>query len=199
MHDSAATRRRRLLQGGLWALLPAICLDGRAGADDDGLWSALQRGALVIFLRHALTTPGAGDPPGFRLGECATQRNLTDAGRAQAARLGAALRGRKVPVGRVLTSPWCRCIETASLVFGGTPEISPALANLFGRTGDRDGQLADLHKLLGAFRESGNLALVSHGSTIVAVTGVAPEPAEMVIVKPDGGGGVSVLGRLSAR
>src|SRR5262249_11527149 len=129
---------------------------------------------------------------------CSTQRNLTDEGRAQATRIGEAFRAHNIVIDRVLSSPWCRCIETARLAFDSTPEKSPALANLFGRQENRDSQIADLRKLVSGFGGRGNLVLVSHGSTIVALTGVSPEPAEMVVVKPDGGGNFSVVGRLSA-
>jgi phosphohistidine phosphatase SixA len=196
--DSVATLRRRLARAGVCALLLGPCLAGGTSPDDD-LWDALQRGSLVILLRHGLTTPGVGDPPGFKLGDCSTQRNLTDEGRAQAAKLGEAFRARNIPIERVLSSPWCRCIETARLAFDGAPETSPALANLFGRPENRDKQVTDLRKLLSDFRGRGNLVLVSHGSTIVAVTDVSPEPAEMVVVRPEGSGKFSVIGRLSAR
>jgi phosphohistidine phosphatase SixA len=63
-------------------------------------------------MRHAVTTPGVGDPAGFRLDDCSTQRNLTDAGREDARRVGGTFRTRGIPVGRVLSSPWCRCLET---------------------------------------------------------------------------------------
>ena len=85
---------------------------------NDALWALLQKGGQVVLIRHGLTTPGFGDPPGFELGECATQRNLVDEGRREAERLGTALRARKVPVARVVSSPWCRCIETARIAFG---------------------------------------------------------------------------------
>ena len=88
-----------------------------AGADE-ALWALLRGGGQVVLMRHATTTPGVGDPPGFRLGDCPTQRNLTDAGRDEARRIGAAFRSRDVPVGRVLSSRWCRCLETAQLAFG---------------------------------------------------------------------------------
>jgi phosphohistidine phosphatase SixA len=196
--DPAVTLRRRLLKSGLFALLLGPHLASNAGPDDD-LWDALQHGGLVILLRHGLTTPGVGDPPNFKLGDCSTQRNLTDEGRAQAAKLGEAFRARNIPIERVLSSPWCRCIETARLAFDGAPETTPALANLFGHPENRDKQVADLRKLLSDFRGRGNLVLVSHGSTIVAVTDVSPDPAEMVVVRPEGSGKFSVLGRLSAR
>lgn len=164
---------------------------------DDTLWAQLQRGNHVILLRHALTTPGVGDPEGFKLEECGTQRNLSDEGRAHARRVGEALRARKVTIDRLLSSPWCRCIDTAQLAFGRKPETSEPLSNLFGRPQNRDRQVADLRKLVSEYRGRGNLVLVSHGSTIGALTGVAPGTAEMVIVKPEGGGRFSVTGRLN--
>ncbi|MGH7366865.1 MAG: histidine phosphatase family protein, partial [Candidatus Rokuibacteriota bacterium] len=61
-------------------LLAALLLPAAARADD-AIWARLEAGGQVVLLRHGTTTPGIGDPPGFRLGECATQRNLTEAGR----------------------------------------------------------------------------------------------------------------------
>ncbi|HUG78582.1 MAG TPA: histidine phosphatase family protein, partial [Burkholderiales bacterium] len=75
---------------------------------DEALWDALRGGGHVLYVRHSQTTSGIGDPPGFKLEECTTQRNLSDEGRAQARRMGEALRLRKVPIGEVLSSPWCR-------------------------------------------------------------------------------------------
>ena len=156
---------------------------------DDRLWEILKRGGQVILIRHTVTDPGSGDPPGMRLDDCATQRNLSADGRAHARRIGEAFRRRQVPVGRVLSSPWCRCIETAKLAFGKA-EVAEALANLFGRPEKRDAQVKEMRRLIRA--EKGNLVLVSHGSTIFALTGVSPATGEMVILAPDS----SLLGRI---
>ena len=163
---------------------------------DEALWAQLQRGGYVVLIRHAITTPGVGDPPGFTLDDCSTQRNLTDEGRAHARRVGEAFRARKIVVDRVVSSPWCRCIETARLAFATSPETSVPLSNLFGRPEKRDAQVTELRKAIGAFRGRGNLVMVSHGSTISALTGVSPDTAEMVLVKPETGGTFSVTGRL---
>lgn len=179
---------------GLFLLFAATVPAARA---DEAAWSALQRGGHVVLIRHAITTPGVGDPPGFRLDDCRTQRNLTDEGRAHAKRVGAEVRARKVAVDKVMSSPWCRCIETAEFAFGAKPETSTPLSNLFGRPENRDRQVADLRRLAGDWRGKGNLVLVSHGSTIVALTGVSPDTAEMIVVKPEGSGKFSVVGRLS--
>lgn len=160
---------------------------------DEGLWQALQRGGQVILIRHTVTDPGVGDPPGMRLEDCATQRNLSPEGRAHARRIGEELRRRGIPIGRVLSSPWCRCVETAKLAFGGA-ELSEPLSNLFGRAENRERQVAGMRKLIvGA---AGNLVLVSHGSTISALTGVSPATGEMVVITPQGEGKFSLRGRI---
>jgi hypothetical protein len=85
-----------------------------AGVDVE---AALRSGGVVFAMRHALA-PGTYDPPGFRLGECSTQRNLDDTGRAQARAIGAWFEARSLKPARVRSSPWCRCVDTATLAFG---------------------------------------------------------------------------------
>ena len=174
----------------VFALLPS------RGVASDALWERLKAGGQVVLMRHAITTPGVGDPEGMRLDDCATQRNLTDDGRRHARRTGEALRARGVVVERVLSSPWCRCVETARLAFGVEPQRSDALSNLFGRPENRSKQVGELEALVSKWQGKGNLVLVSHGSTIAALTGVSPEPAEMVIATPRSGGKFAIAGRL---
>jgi broad specificity phosphatase PhoE len=174
-----------------WLVLPA-----GAGADER-LWALLIGGGQVVMIRHAVTTPGVGDPAGMRLDDCSTQRNLTEEGRREARRIGESFRARGIAVERVRSSPWCRCLETARLAFGAA-EPWPALANLFGRPENRAEQVRQMRTDVGERRAGGNLVLVSHGSTISALTGVAPDAAEMVIVTPQGGGRFTVAGRLRA-
>ena len=182
---------RRLLLG----FLVAASLAPAAWADD-ALWALLQRGGQVVLVRHALTEPGVGDPPNFRVEDCSTQRNLSEEGRREAQRLGEALRTRRIPVAKVMSSPWCRCLETSRIVFGQPAEVQPALANLFGRREREAQQVAELKKIVRA-PERGNLFLVTHGSTTLALTGVSPATGEMVILTPQPGGGFRVAGRLA--
>jgi broad specificity phosphatase PhoE len=158
----------------------------------------LKGGGQVVLIRHALTTPGYGDPEGMKLDDCGTQRNLSDQGRADARTLGQAFRARGVPVAQVLSSPWCRCVETARLAFGQAPDVLPALGNLFGRPERAGPQIGELKPLVGRRPVNGNLLLVSHGSTIAALTGVSPNTSEMVVLTPQEGGRFSVAGRLRA-
>jgi broad specificity phosphatase PhoE len=176
----------------LWLLLLVLAPAAHA---DDALWALLQRGGQVVLVRHAVTDPGVGDPPGFKLDDCATQRNLSAAGRSEAERLGAAIKARGIPVARVLASPWCRCRDTARIAFGGS-DVEPALSNLFEYAQNRDRQLAGFRKLVAAAPKQGNLFLVTHGSTTLAFTGVSPATAEMVIVTPQRDGSFRVAGRV---
>lgn len=183
------------------ALLALVLLPGGAIASE-ALWALLKGGGQVVLMRHAVTTPGVGDPPGMRLDDCATQRNLTDEGRRHARETGDAFRKRGIAVGRLLSSPWCRCLETAQLAFGSAAAKSDSLSNLYGRPENQSRQVLELQELVSKWRGngsgSGNLVLVSHGSTILALTGVSPEPAEMVIATPQAGRKFTLAGRLVA-
>ena len=185
-------QRRAILQ---FLLVGAVAPPVRA---DEAVWPLLQAGGHVVLLRHAVTDPGVGDPPAFQLGNCSTQRNLSEQGRGDARRLGEALRQRRVPVAKVLSSPWCRCLETARLVFGQEAEVQPALGNLFGRPEREAAQVAELRRLASRPVAGGNLFLVTHGSTTYALTGVSPGTGEMVILKPQQDG-FRVAGRLAVR
>jgi broad specificity phosphatase PhoE len=174
-------------------LLVFLC--GFAHASDE-LWELLRGGGQVVMIRHPLTTPGAGDPAGFRLEDCSTQRNLSEEGRSHARRIGEEFRLHRVPVDRVLTSPWCRCVEAASLAFGKA-EISSALSNLFGRSENRQKQVDELTALVGERRAGGNLVLVTHGSTILALTRIPVNMGEIMVLTPQGDGRFALAGRFN--
>jgi phosphohistidine phosphatase SixA len=187
---------RRCSASAFTAFLVVLTLSGEARASDQ-IWTLLKDGGHVVLMRHAITTPGVGDPPGMRLDDCRTQRNLTDDGRGHSRQIGEAFRARGVVVDRVLTSPWCRCLETARLAFGAA-EVSSPLGNLYGRPENRTHQVGELTALVGERRRGGNLVLVSHGSTILALTGVSLDSGEMVVVTPQGDGRFTVIGRFAA-
>jgi len=165
-------------------------------AADEALWQLMRGGGQVVFMRHAVTTPGVGDPAGFHLDDCATQRNLTDTGRDDARRVGAAFRTRGIPVGRVLSSPWCRCLETAQLAFGRSETWTP-LSNLFDNRASEAEQMRELSEIAGRRPSGGNVVLVTHGSVVLPLTGIQPAPAELVVLTPDGSGRFRVAGRLT--
>ena len=170
--------------GMLVAFVLVLALAGaasRAAPGDDG-WAALGDGeGKALLIRHA-EAPGTGDPPGFRLGDCATQRNLSAEGLAQAAALGRALRERGVRVGRVLTSQWCRARDTARLMDVGPVEDSSALNSFFDERNARAERTAALRDLVRGWRGPGALVLVTHQVNIAALTGLSPAAGEMIVL-----------------
>jgi hypothetical protein len=109
---------RHLARLALTALTAALAIAPALAAEDSSeAWKALAEGGHVALIRHG-SAPGpslgaGGDPPGFRIGDCRTQRNLDEIGRAEAKILGEAFRTHGVRVDRIQSSPWCRCMETA--------------------------------------------------------------------------------------
>jgi len=180
----------------LFAAVLAVAFIASAAHADDALWAQLAKGGNLVLMRHGLTSPGVGDPAGFKPGDCTTQRNLVDEGRAEAKRAGAAVKVRNVPIKEVRTSPWCRCIETARLAFGNEPVVDTMLSNLFTDPHNREAQVAAFRRFAATRPAGANIVLVTHGATIAAFTGINPGTAEMVIVTPDGKGSFSVAGRL---
>ena len=161
----------------------------------DSVWDALRGGGKVVVLRHASTEPGLGDPPGFRLDDCTTQRNLSEAGRAEARRIGAAFVRRAVLVTRVLSSRWCRCVETARLAFGRV-EPWASLDSFFDDRSREPQQTRAVRALFAEPLTGGNLILVTHQVNITALTGIAPAMGEMVVLSPEPGENFRIAGRL---
>lgn len=132
--------------------------------------------ADVLFLRHALA-PGFGDPASFRIDDCRTQRNLSQAGRDQSRRIGDYLRGEGLDIGVILSSRWCRCVETAAEMAMGPFTIHDGLNSFFDGHVDRGETLALLRRHLDRIAESpdGSITLmVTHQVVITGITGIAP-------------------------
>jgi phosphohistidine phosphatase SixA len=143
-------------------------------------------------MRHALA-PGGGDPAGFDVDDCATQRNLDDRGRAQAEAIGAALRARGHTFDTVLTSQWCRCRDTATLMNVGPVTEEPALNSFFQDRSTRDAQTATARALVQ--NASGPMMMVTHQVNITALTGVFPASGEIVVIRATPKG-IEVLGQI---
>jgi broad specificity phosphatase PhoE len=142
-------------------------------------------GADVLFLRHALA-PGTGDPAGFRLEDCSTQRNLSDEGREQARALGNAIRASNLPVAQVLTSQWCRARDTATLLNLGDPVDEPGLNSFFGNSDARAPTLDTLTKTLATLPD-GITVMVTHQVVITAITGQTVPSGGAVLYDVDTG------------
>ncbi|MEN3293865.1 MAG: hypothetical protein V7642_3118 [Burkholderiales bacterium] len=163
---------------------PGFAADSSAG---EAFWSALKSGQYVVLIRHAITEPGIGDPPGFVLGDCSTQRNLSTQGQSDAKRIGEAFRSRNIPLSEVLSSRWCRCLDTARLAFGkATP--TPMLDSMFNdKKKPAEEKIREVFAAVERRPATGNLVLVTHNQNIEALTGVAPASGEMVVVTPENG------------
>lgn len=162
---------------------------------DEQLWEKLRAGGYVVLMRHTQTTPGVGDPDAFHIDDCFTQRNLSEEGREQARRIGAALRARRVRVGAVESSRWCRAVDTARLAFGRAT-IWPELNSTFHDRSRKEAQTEAVRRRIARFRGPDNLFLVGHGSNILALTGVHPGMGGMVVVAPGGPDGFRIVGEL---
>ncbi len=161
----------------------------------DALFASLRDGAAVAIMRHALA-PGTGDPADFTLGDCTTQRNLSDEGRAQAAAIGARLRAQGIEAARVFSSRWCRCLETARLLGLGEVEPLPPLDSFFRDRARGPAQTEALREFLSRLPAGPPVVLVSHQVNITALTGVYPQSGEIVLVRPDGVAETAVLGTI---
>ncbi|QOY94552.1 histidine phosphatase family protein [Massilia sp. UMI-21] len=184
-------RRRFLAAGALLAGAPLW-------AADRALWQRLRDGGHVLLIRHAATDPGIGDPPGFRLAACSTQRNLSEQGKRDARAIGASLRRRGIPLGPVLSSRWCRCLDTARLAFGRV-ELAPMLDSMFRDSMPAaDAKRRAVLARVGVFGNAGsktNLVLVTHDVNIRSLVNELVAPGGIVVARP-GPDRLDVLGRL---
>ena len=160
-------------------------------------WLALKSGDAVVLMRHALA-PGIGDPPDFNLEDCSTQRNLSEAGRMQAKAIGDVIRANGVIEAMILSSEWCRCMETARLLNLGTPEPAAMLNSFFQDRQSEQAQTMALSESLKKWlHSSGEVrVLVTHQVNISALTGQFASSGEMLIVTMENDGPV-VLARVS--
>jgi phosphohistidine phosphatase SixA len=174
-----------------------VTLPSRAAIGDE-VWAALRQGGAIVLMRHAQTEPGIGDPAGFTLGRCDTQRNLSAAGRADARAIGEQFRARKIVVDEVLASHWCRAQDTARLAFG---KVTPAtmLDSMFKDkvASDDDAKVAALFAHLAARGKGGpgNIVLVTHAVNIMELTGVSPASGELVVARLAGPRSLKVVAR----
>ena len=145
----------------------------------------LTDGQHVLLMRHA-DAPGYGDPAGYVLGQCATQRNLGDAGRKQAQTIGAWLGQQGIASAHVFSSPWCRCLDTARLLNKGTVKTEASLGSFFDNMALEKKQTKALEAFIQnelAKPPKAPLILVTHHVNIQAYTGKVVGVGDMVLVK----------------
>lgn len=191
-----------------YALLVTFCLGllttllfggiGKASASQSlrAALEALQKGEAVALIRHGIA-PGTGDPPGFSLRDCSTQRNLSEAGRIQARRIGDFFRSQGITTASVYSSQWCRCLETARLMNLGPVEELPALNSFFEESDKKEERTEKMWTFLLTVRRQGPAVLVTHQVNVTALTGIFPASGEIIIFRADTKGRGRILGRFA--
>lgn len=157
-------------------------------------WVLLRDGEQVVLLRHAMA-PGAADPANFDIADCKTQRNLSDRGKQQARKMGALFAARAAPVERIVSSRYCRALDTARIAFEEEPEQDAALDLLSADKAKAEAQTKAVIEMIRAWSGSGNLVLVTHLENIKALTGADAREGEAIIVRAEGDG-LRVIGRI---
>ena len=141
----------------------------------------LKRGGNLIFIRHAYA-PGGGDPKNFDINDCKTQRNLSNSGRYQAKKIGSYFKENNIPIGKVYSSEWCRCKETASIAFSDF-ETKSFLNSFFSSqfAKNKDLQMKRLKTFINNWNKNKNLVFVTHYVVISESLNYAPSSGEIVI------------------
>jgi len=181
-----------------WILALTVALavtQPTAAQNETALWEALRSGGHVALLRHAVA-PGTGDSPEFAIGDCTTQRVLSDEGRGQAGRIGARFRANGIERAQVLSSQWCRCMETARLLRLGPVQEFAAINSFFRDYERREPQTRQLRQWIAMQDLREPVVLVTHQVNITALTNVYPRSGELVIVRRDNVGGITVIGTI---
>ena len=171
----------RLITGFIF-LLSSLCIPQQAIA---ALANDLQDGQHVLLMRHA-DAPGYGDPAGYVIGQCSTQRNLGDYGKTQAKTIGVWLSNQGLQKAKVFSSPWCRCLDTASLLNKGPVKIEPSLGSFFDDMSLEKRQTKALEVFIKnelSNQSNTPLILVTHHVNIQAFTGKVVGVGDTVLVR----------------
>lgn len=183
----------------LWLVLLLVF----AGIPSIVIAQDLQRfaeGRQIMMIRHAYA-PGTGDPANFQIDDCSTQRNLNAQGRSQAERLGAYIRAQGIDDAAVLTSQWCRCVETAELLDVGGVEEFTGLNSFYTMPARQEEWLAELREHIAVLgrRTDEPVIMVTHAVTIAALAGVSVGSGEAILLDLNGTGAPTYAERLLVR
>ena len=185
--------KQRMISTWLLALLLALVSPQTVTAAEPNVWEAFNNGEAVALMRHAIA-PGNGDPVEFKLGDCTTQRNLSNDGVLQAQQIGSHFKEHGVAKSDLFSSQWCRCVDTAVNLKMGPVEQLPMLNSFYQNRSTETAQTEQLNqwivdRLTAKSPNSNNdlpsntpAILVTHQVNITALTGVFPASGEVVFV-----------------
>ena len=163
-----------------------ICFTPLVKADSkQNIINELKNGGKLIFIRHAYA-PGSGDPSNFDISDCASQRNLSNLGKIQSKKIGLFFSKNNILIGKVYSSEWCRCKETATIAFNNY-EVKKSLNSFFGKkfTKNKDSQVANLKKFIKNWDGKKNLVLITHYVVISEILNYGASSGEIVISNKD--------------
>lgn len=164
------------------------------------LLNALKQGGYVIYFRHTQTEKDYADQVTAVMGDCSTQRMLSEVGWKQARTIGSAFRKYAIPFEQVISSQYCRAWQTADLAFGKyekNADLNFPKAEDY--TPEQTAQMkAQLTPMLAAVPTQGtNTIIVGHDDLFEAATGIYPDPQGMAyVVKPDGKGSFELIANM---
>jgi broad specificity phosphatase PhoE len=172
----------------------------RAGTayNSKDLIQMLQKGGYVIYLRHAETNRNEVDVDRVNLKNCKTQRNLSEKGRQQSIVMGQAFRALGIKVAKVVTSPYCRSVDTGKLAFGEITTSDNLRTSVSGNQEETESLAAALRRLLASKPPQGvNNVIVAHSANLKDATGIWAEPEGVAVVfQPNGDARFSHLGSI---
>ena len=179
-------------------ILASLVASAAATAADADIWTKLKQGGYVILVRHGPTDSMTHSThPRAEFENCVGQNNLSPEGQAEAKRMGRAFKKKRIPIGEVLSGPYCRVQDTARIAFGKVRvwdalDLQTALPEE--EAVKRNQEVA---VRVGAYKGKKNLVLVTHRPNIDALTLELIEPGAMLVLKPEGGSGFSIVGLIA--
>ena len=169
-----------------YLLIIFITINSPIKADSNqNLINELKKDGKLIFIRHAYA-PGGGDPDNFDINDCNTQRNLSDAGREQANKIGSFFKSNKILIDKVYSSEWCRCKETAKIAFHNY-KIKKSLNSFFSENfaKNKDSQMINLKRFIKDWDGKQNLVFITHYVVISEILNYGTSSGEIVISNKD--------------
>ena len=165
-----------------YLIIILICINTSVKADSNQtLIKELQKGGKLILIRHAYA-PGGGDPDNFDINACKTQRNLSESGKIQSKQIGIFFSANQIPIGKVYSSEWCRCKETASIAFKKF-ETKKFLNSFYSAqfAKNRNKQVKEFNAFINNWDKKNNLIFVTHYVFISEILNYAPSSGEIVV------------------
>ena len=168
-------------------------IDPASAAD---LIAMLQRGGNIIYLRHAATNHNKRDVERGNLDDCSKQRNLSAGGKIQATNIGRGIRDRGIPIGKVFSSPYCRCRDTARLAFGDYMPDPDLQFSISKEQAEADRLGRRLHEMMMSADTATNTVFVGHSANLRDGLGVWPKPEGVMVIFRKHADGIELQGMI---